>query len=107
MTEISVHTHKLTESNLKMTTEKAKIHLNFEDPPHGQQEVYPFPSFSALNPVQMEDGKSTILTIRNVQAMQQLHLAWVGFPEHHACISGGDSPHKEAGAVPGADLKGT
>lgn len=107
MTEISVHTHKLTESNLKMTTEKAKIHLNFEDPPHGQQGVYLFPSYSALNPVQMEEGKLTVLTIINVQATQQLHLAWVGFPEHHACISGGDSPHKEAGAVPGADLKGT
>lgn len=56
----------------------------------------------------MEEGNLTILTIRRkVQATQKLHLAWVVFPKHHASISGGDFPHKEAGALPGADLKGT
>lgn len=67
-----------------------------------------FSSYPALNPVQMEEGNLTILTFRrNVQATQQLHLAWLGFPEHHVYISGGDFPDKEEGALPGADLKGT
>lgn len=67
-----------------------------------------FSSYSTLNPVQMEEGNLTILTIRRkVQATQKLHLACVVFPKHHASISGGDFPHKEAGALPGADLKGT
>lgn len=45
MTEISVPAHKLTGSNLKMTTEKAKIPLNTKDPHHdpdGQASEYIF-----------------------------------------------------------------
>lgn len=99
-----------SESNLKMTTEKTNILLNSEDPdywPDSQASRHIFFFLPCLEECLGGRREFDYLAIRrNVRATQQLRLAWVGFPAHYVCTSGGDFPDKETRALPCADLKG-
>lgn len=93
-----------------MTTEKSKIHLSPEDPdyrPDDQTSGHTFLFIPCLESCLDGRREFDYLAIRrNVQATQQLCLARVGFPAHHARISGGDFPDKETRELLRADFKG-
>lgn len=72
-----------------MTTEKSKIYLNSKDP-----------NYRPESRLDRRRELDYLATRRNVQVIEQLHLAQV------ACVSGGDFPGEEPGAPPRADLKG-